>query len=122
MIRSRKAVARSAAFRFVYLLLKNGSSSQFSSASSPELSTQDRDIAYNAVNYVVSHSRVFWYRARKMVREAFETTYSLTYKQHLALDKWPLTDPNYSGWEDDEETTDDEYGCDSDFDLDSDSS
>ncbi|KAL5944618.1 hypothetical protein ACKVV1_003427 [Pyricularia oryzae] len=120
--RSSKAVARNAVFRFVYLLLKNGSSLQFSSASLPALSTQDRAIAYNAVNYVVSHRRVFGYRARKMVREAFEAACSLTYKQCLALDKWPLTEPNYSGWEDDEETTDDEYGYDSGFDWDSDSS
>ncbi|KAI6260162.1 hypothetical protein MCOR34_011982, partial [Pyricularia oryzae] len=70
----------------------------------------DRAIAYNAVSYVVSHRRIFGYKTRSMVREAFEAASSLTYKQRLALDKWPITEPSHSGWEDDE-TTNDEGEC-----------
>lgn len=110
VIRRNKTAARDAAFRFVYLLFKGGSTSQFPSSSLPALSTQDRAIAYNAVSYVVSHRRIFGYKTRSMVREAFEAASSLTYKQRLALDKWPITEPSHSGWEDDE-TTNDEGEC-----------
>ncbi|QBZ56797.1 hypothetical protein PoMZ_01713 [Pyricularia oryzae] len=68
--------------------------------------SKDRAIVYNAVSYVVSHRRIFGYKTRSMVREAFETASSLTYKQRLALDKWPITEPSHSGWEDDEITND----------------
>ncbi|KAJ2894090.1 hypothetical protein MKZ38_007929 [Zalerion maritima] len=119
VIKSSKTGARDAAFRFVYLLLKCGSSSQpSSSSSSPALSTQDRTVAYNAVSYVVSHRRIFGYRARKMVREAFEAAFPLTYKQRLALDKWPVTEPTHSGWQDEDETTDDDDGFGAGFDWD----
>jgi len=87
VIKSSKTGARNTAFRFVYLLLKGRSSSQPSLSSSPALSTQDQTVAYNAVSYVVSHHRIFSYKARKMVREAFEAAFPLTYKQRLALDK-----------------------------------
>ena len=120
VIKSSKTGARDAAFYFVYLLLKGGSSSQSSSSSSsPALSTQDRAVAYNAVNYVVSHRRIFGYRTCKMVREAFEAASILTYKQRLALDKWPLTEPTHIGWQDEDETNDDYDGFGAGFDWDS---
>ncbi|KAF9774682.1 hypothetical protein IL306_007295, partial [Fusarium sp. DS 682] len=121
VIKSSKTGARDAAFRFIYLLLKGGPSSQsLSSSSSLALSTQDRAVAYNAVSYVVSHRRIFGYRTRKIVREAFEAVSSLTYKQRLALDKWAVTEPTYSGWEREDETTDDDFGFRADLDWDSD--
>lgn len=92
----RKTAARDAAFRFIYLLLKGRFASQFPSSSSPALSTQDRAIAYNAVSFIVSHRRIFGYKARRMVREAFEAALSLTHKQRLALDKRPISEPNHS--------------------------
>ncbi|KAI6772973.1 hypothetical protein HG530_003931 [Fusarium avenaceum] len=121
VIKSSKTGARDAAFRFIYTLLKGGPSSQSSSSSSTlALPAQDRAVAYNAVSYVVSHRRIFGYRARKIVREAFETVSSLTYKQRLALDKWAVTEPTHGGWEREDETTDDDFGCRADLDWDSD--
>ncbi|KAI6486720.1 hypothetical protein MCOR18_003344, partial [Pyricularia oryzae] len=66
MIRKNKTAARNAAFRFIYLLFKGGSTSQFPSSLLPALLTQDRAIVYNAVNYVVSHRRIFGYKIRSM--------------------------------------------------------
>lgn len=121
VIKSSKTGARDAAFRFIYTLLKGGPSSQSSSSSSTlALPAQDRAVAYNAVSYVVSHRRIFGYRARKIVREAFEVVFALTYKQRMALDKWAVTEPTHGGWEREDETTDDDFGCRADLDWDSD--
>ncbi|SPJ78655.1 uncharacterized protein FTOL_07045 [Fusarium torulosum] len=121
VIKSSKTGTRDAAFRFIYILLKGGPSSPSSSSSSSlVLSTENRAVAYNAVSYVVAHRRIFGYRARKIVREAFEAVSSLTYKQRLALDKWAVTEPTYSRWEREDETTDDDIGFRADLDWDSD--
>lgn len=43
-----------------------------------------------------------------MIREAFEEKFVMTYKQRLGLDKWPITEPQQEGWQDTEETTEEE--------------
>ena len=55
-----------------------------------------------------------------MAREAFGAAFPVTYKQRLALDKWAVTEPTYSGWQDEDETTDDDVRFDDDSDWNSD--
>jgi hypothetical protein len=106
VIKVSKRGPRDAAFRLLYLFLAD------------EVETQG-SVAYNAVLYVVSHRRVFKYRTRKLVREAFEDRFVVTYKQRVGLDKWPVTEPDYTGWQTDEGTTEEEdTGYDSDYGLD----
>ena len=107
-IKGSKASARNAAFRMLYLFLAG------------ESVTLPRDgvVAYNAVVYIVSHRRKFKYRTRKMVRDAFEARFDVTYKQRMGLDKWPITSPQRDGGQDTEETTQeeaDDYFWDSDW-------
>jgi hypothetical protein len=104
-----KGRARNAAFTLLYLFLVGES----------EWHARDRTVAYNAVQYVVSHGRKFKYRTRKMVREAFEERFIITPKQRLGLDKWPITEPQEEGWQDAEGTTEEETpGFDFDWDSD----
>ncbi|KAI0460044.1 hypothetical protein F5B21DRAFT_127983 [Xylaria acuta] len=88
-----KTVARDAAFRLLYMFLSDGIVSE----------TRDKVMAYNAALFVVTHPRTFRYRARKMVRWAFEERFGLTDKQRTNMDKWPLKNPSGSSEED--ETT-----------------
>ena len=40
-----------------------------------------------------------------MVRDAFEDRFDVMYKQRLGLDKWPITEPQETGWQEAEGTT-----------------
>ncbi len=107
-IKGSKASARNAAFTMLYLFLDSESASL----------ARDSNIAYDAVLYVVSHRRKFKYRTRKMVREAFETSFPVTHKQRMGLDKWRITSPQQDGGQDTEGTTEeeaDDYLVDSDW-------
>lgn len=103
-----KGLARDAAFRLLFILILG----------EPESEARDQNMAYNATTFVVSHRRIFRYRTRKMVREAFEERYpNISEKQRKGLDKWPISDPSLgTSREEDEEdlTTEEEYYYDSD--------
>ncbi|GAB1319188.1 Geranylgeranyl pyrophosphate synthetase [Madurella fahalii] len=104
-----KDLARDSAFRLLYLFLVEGFTWE----------VKDRNSAYNAAFFVVSHPRIFKYRTRKMVREAFEDRFHVSDNQRKMLDKWPIR------WQDEGEdvTTEEEwigFDSDSDFDFDSD--
>ncbi|KAI1282337.1 hypothetical protein F5Y07DRAFT_352194 [Xylaria sp. FL0933] len=90
-----KSLARDSAFRLVYMLL----SSKFVS----EL--RDKGMAYNAAFFVVSHPRMFSYKTRKMVLEAFEERFGLTDKQRKNVNKWPIEKSPWGGSEEDDKTT-----------------
>lgn len=86
-----KTIARDAAFRLIYAFMQEDSG--------------DGNAAYNATVFVVSHFRIFGYRIRKMVREAFEYKFTLSVKQRRELDKWPAS----GDWDEDDATTEDTY-------------
>ncbi|GJC90454.1 hypothetical protein ColLi_13292 [Colletotrichum liriopes] len=73
-ISGSKNVARDSAFRLLYIFLQE--------------KTEDSNAAYNATLFVVSHYRIFKYKTRKMVRQAFNSTYTPSVKQKKELDKW----------------------------------
>ncbi|KAK1835687.1 hypothetical protein QBC39DRAFT_274801 [Podospora conica] len=75
----RKTAARDAAFRLVYKLLSGGA----------EL--QEKNAAFNAAFFVVSHPSIFRPRTRRVVREAFEDRFGLTYKQKVQMDEYRNT-------------------------------
>jgi len=97
-IKGSKGGARDAAFTLLYFFLVG----EFESP------VRDGNVAYNAVLYIVSHRRKFKYRTRKMVREAFEAKFTVTHKQRMGLDKWPITSPQPEGGQDTEGTTEEE--------------
>ncbi|KAH8743425.1 hypothetical protein F5883DRAFT_41652 [Diaporthe sp. PMI_573] len=101
-IEGLKSLARDSAFRLLYLFLIDDGEAR------------DQNSAYNAAFFVVSHRRIFKYRTRKMVREAFEDRFNVSYKQRQNLDKWPIGEQE----EGSDVTTEDEGFCgfDSDFD------
>jgi hypothetical protein len=66
-----KADARDSAFRLLYILLR--------------VPIYDRNAVYNATLFIVSHCRIFGWRARKMVREALEDTLMPSAKQRKEL-------------------------------------
>jgi hypothetical protein len=100
-----KIVARDAAFRLVYMLL------------SGDARAEDRNAAYNATFFVVSHSSIFGARTRRIVREAFEDRFSITIKQRSMMDKFSKTGmiEDVDGGED--ETTDEDVYLESDSDY-----
>lgn len=101
VIRGYKGNARNAAFTLLYLFL----SGQL------ESSAREKNVAYNATQYVVSHRRKFKYRTRKMVRAAFEERFEMTPKQRAGLDKWAIGEASQGGGEDSDRTTEEEvYG------------
>lgn len=85
-----KNVARDSAFRLLYILLQER--------------TEDNNAAYNATLFVVSHFRIFRYKTRKMVRQAFDSTFAPSAKQKKELDKWPLEED----WQEIDATTEEE--------------
>lgn len=91
-----KNLARDSAFRLVYVFLQG----KFGSDAG------DKNRAYNAIEFVVSHSRIFKYRARKMVREAYRERFQISEKQRKHLDRWPLPS---TGSEEEDLTTEEEY-------------
>ncbi|EOO01310.1 putative geranylgeranyl pyrophosphate synthetase protein [Phaeoacremonium minimum UCRPA7] len=98
-----KSLARDSAFGLVFIFILG----------EPQSELQDKNKAYNATMFVVSHPRMFRDRTRKIVREAFEERFGVSYKQRQALDKWPIRDENVLVEE--EATTEEER-----FDFDSD--
>lgn len=104
-IKGLKSLGRDSAFRLVYLLL----------ADEGEAGAVDQNPAYNAALFVVSHPRIFKYRTRKMVREAFEDRFNVSYKQRQNLDKWAVGPQEVGG--SDVTTEEDDFDFDSDFDY-----
>ncbi|KAH6873603.1 hypothetical protein B0T10DRAFT_416376 [Thelonectria olida] len=90
-IEGQKSLARDSAFRLLYMFLKSD--------------TRDSNAAYNAALFVVSHGRIFKYKTRKMVREAFEERFRLSEKQRKGLDKWPVKKSFSAGSQEDDATT-----------------
>jgi hypothetical protein len=72
-------------------------------------------VAYNAAFFVVSHSRIFQYRTRKMVREAFENRFYVSDKQRKNMDKWPIGSQEGEDVTTEEERLDFYSDSDSDF-------
>ncbi|KAI1407442.1 hypothetical protein F5Y13DRAFT_206064 [Hypoxylon sp. FL1857] len=107
-IKGDKFLARDSAFRLLYLFLLG----EFESGA------RDSNAAFNGTLFVVSHPRIFRYRTRKMVREAFEERFIVSEKQRNSLDKWRITEPSSEGWEAGDVTTeveDDYMSFDSDW-------
>lgn len=104
-IRGSRSVARDAAFRLLYLFVLGEFESE----------VRDRNIAYQAVLFVVSHRGIFKYRARKMIREAFEERFEISDKQRKELDKWPINEPQGEGWKEDVTTEEEILDFDSDW-------
>lgn len=99
-----KRLARDAAFKLLYVFLQS--------------ECRDVNMAYNAALFVVSHRRIFRYRTRKMVREAFLYRFTASQKQQKELDKWPIEDNEFAGSADDDKTTSEEdiyFNSDSSF-------
>lgn len=71
--------SRDGAFRLVYMFLSGGAEAE------------DRNAAFNAAFFVVSHPSIFKPRTRRIVREAFEGRFSITYKQRVAMDEYKKT-------------------------------
>ncbi|KAI8710964.1 hypothetical protein NCS52_01509800 [Fusarium sp. LHS14.1] len=90
-IKGSKSIARDSAFRLLYMFLRSN--------------VADSNMAYNAALFVVSHRRIFRYRARKMVREALEENFRLSEKQRAGLNKWPAKESHLAGSEEDDVTT-----------------
>lgn len=88
-----KSLARDSAFRLLYIFVLD----------LRESGANDQNMAYNATTFVVSHRRIFRYRTRKMVREAFEMRFSISYNQQRGLDKWPIDDPSRGNSKEEEE-------------------
>ncbi|KAK0732024.1 hypothetical protein B0H67DRAFT_606564 [Lasiosphaeris hirsuta] len=95
-----KGLARDSAFRLLHLFLVQES-----------WDVGDRNAAYNAALFVVSHPRIFKYRTRKMVRAAFEDRFRVSDGQRKSLDKWPVGSSSSS---EEDVTTEDEDFYDSD--------
>ncbi|GAW18434.1 hypothetical protein ANO14919_079090 [Xylariales sp. No.14919] len=84
-----KSVARDSAFRLLYMFLSNSVSSEL----------RDKNMAYNAALFVISHRGIFRYRARSMVLAAFTDRFGVSEKQRKNLDKWPLKESSFEGSE-----------------------
>ncbi|KAH6635532.1 hypothetical protein B0J18DRAFT_50160 [Chaetomium sp. MPI-SDFR-AT-0129] len=100
-----KTVARNAAFRLVYMFLAD------------DAWAQDRNAAYNAAFFVVSHHRIFGVRTRGIVRAVYEDKFFVTYKQRAMMDKWSKAEISEDVDKGESETTEAEergYGYDSD--------
>ncbi|CAK7212941.1 hypothetical protein SBRCBS47491_001634 [Sporothrix bragantina] len=104
--RGNKSLARDAAFRLVHTFLEG----VYVTGSSV-----DKNMAYNATFFVVSHPGIFRDKTRAVVRKVFEDRFGVTYKQSVNLDKW-----NDKGrWNKEEDGTTEEEHFDYDSDGDS---
>ncbi|KAK1236909.1 hypothetical protein MKX08_007857 [Trichoderma sp. CBMAI-0020] len=97
-IKGFKSLARDSAFRLFYIFILD----------LRELGAGDQNMAYNATTFVISHRRIFKYKTRKMVRQAFEMRYSISYNQRKGLDKWPIDNPSRGNSEEEDVTTEEE--------------
>jgi hypothetical protein len=77
-ISGNKRLARDTAFQLLYLILFYPF----------EDKTREGMKLFNAVMFVVSHPGTFKYRAKRVVRLAFEERFGITVKQRLRLDQW----------------------------------
>jgi hypothetical protein len=77
-VQGNKEMARDAAFQLLYLLLLG------------QLENVDKDVPklYNAVVCVLLNPGTFKYKAKRMVRAAFESRFGVTTKQRSKLDEW----------------------------------
>ncbi|EHK48442.1 hypothetical protein TRIATDRAFT_290144 [Trichoderma atroviride IMI 206040] len=97
-IKGFKSLARDSAFRLFYIFILD----------LRESGASDQNMAYNATTFVISHRRIFKYKTRKMVRQAFEMRYSISYNQRKGLDKWPIDNPSRGNEEEEEDVTTEE--------------
>ncbi len=105
-----KAKARDAAFMLMYLILLGDFENE----------VKDSTKIFNAVLYIVSHSAVFKWSTRKVLRAAYEERFVISEKQKTGLDKWEKTEADLLAEEDEEDVTTDEedlYLYDSDYDT-----
>ncbi|KAF2463440.1 uncharacterized protein BDR25DRAFT_329674 [Lindgomyces ingoldianus] len=77
-LKGGKSLARDTAFQLLYLILY----AQFGDERRPLMKL------FNAVMFVVSHPRTFKYRAKRMIRLAYEERFRVTTKQKARLDEW----------------------------------
>lgn len=70
--------ARDSAFQLLYIILHP----------SPGNHANDSQRIYHAVMFVVSHPRTFEFRARKVVRAAYDEKFRPSVKQKMSLDQW----------------------------------
>ncbi|KAM0473919.1 hypothetical protein ACHAPX_007967 [Trichoderma viride] len=110
-IKGAKSLARDSAFRLLYVFILDLC----------ESGAGDQNMAYNATTFVVSHRKIFKYKTRKMVRQAFEMRFSTSYNQRKGLDKWPIDNSSRGNAEEEEEdvTTEEEDVYSSDWSFDS---
>ncbi|XWX00639.1 hypothetical protein V2A60_008660 [Cordyceps javanica] len=93
-IGGQRRLARDAAFKLLYVFLQS--------------ECKDVNMAYNAALFVVSHRRIFRYRTRRIVREAFLYRFTASQKQQKELDKWSIEGNEFAGSADDDKTTSEE--------------
>lgn len=108
-IKGDKSKARDTAFKLLYLIMLGDFADEI----------KDSAKVFNAVLYLVSHAATFKWRARSVVRAAYEERFVVSAKQKAALDKWEKKDPAKLAVEDaGDVTTEDEesdYYYDSDY-------
>jgi hypothetical protein len=102
-IEGLKSAARDSAFQLLYTFLRSSHGDV------------DKNMAYNATQFVVSHRRIFKHRTRKMVLEAFTHRFPPSVKQWKELNRWYVKNGALDGSQDEDATTEAEY-----FDSDSD--
>ncbi|KAI4640580.1 uncharacterized protein J4E78_010603 [Alternaria triticimaculans] len=106
-----KSRARDAAFRLLYLILLG----EF------EDDKMNGDKAYNAVLFVLSHPATFKSRTRTVVRAAYEERFVASRKQIKRLDQWlkgDTADDSEEATTTDEESPEEYYGPDEDYESD----
>jgi len=77
-IRGPKSVARDAAFRLIYMFLHG----------ELDPTVGDKNQAFNATLFVLSHWSIFRYKTRKIVKAAFDERFDVSAKQAAAFAKW----------------------------------
>ena len=108
LMKGDKRLARDSCFRLLYLMMK----------ADLEDDTKIAQKIYQAVVFVVSHRAIFKYRARKLIRAAYEERFTVTPKQLAELDRWPILEPGLdSKWSDNDVTTEENSDPDTDADF-----
>ncbi|KAM0452072.1 hypothetical protein ACHAPV_009696 [Trichoderma viride] len=97
-IRGLKSLARDSAFRLLYIFILD----------LRESGASDQNMAYNATTFVISHRIIFKCKTRKMVLQAFEMRFPISYNQRTGLDKWPIDNPSRGNSEEEEDVTTEE--------------
>lgn len=94
-IKGAKSKARDAAYKLLYLLLLGSFKNE----------TKDAAKMFNAVLFVVSHSATFKWRARVVIRAAYEERFVVSDKQSARLDEWVKGDEKEKAGDTDESST-----------------